>query len=126
MSIKKILIIAICILIISNLPPVKGLFSIFFDEDNYRYSNADGTYTNMDVKGSHYNLMPMVPGSFQSEHPGTSDTIVYRLFWKNPLAFWRWSDYFTDKRYSLPYKSWKSIRKKRGYDIKYSNRWQDF
>ena len=71
-------------------------------------------------------LSKVVPDKFVEEYPSTKDTVVYRLFWKNPLAFWRWAEYFNDKRYDLPYKSWESIRKKRGYDIKYSNKWQEF
>ncbi|WP_461788650.1 hypothetical protein [Pedobacter sp.] len=37
--------------------------------------------------------------------PKTSDRILYRTFWKNPFAFWRWHTYFNgDERYKLPYK----------------------
>ncbi|MCZ2458284.1 MAG: hypothetical protein LC128_01545 [Chitinophagales bacterium] len=118
----------ILFMIISNLPPLKGVFGLILDDDYYRYSNGDGslTFSEIPFKGRLYNLSPIVPKSFIQTHPNTNDTLVYRLFWKNPLYFWRWGEYFYDKRYELPYKSWHEIRKKRGYDLKNSNNWQDF
>ena len=119
---KKIILIVISIILLANLLPLH----IFLDEGHYRYSNADGSFTGIDIKSRKYNLSPVVPDSYRKEHPNSTDTLVYRVFWKNPLAFWRWRTYFTDKRYKLPYKSWEEIKKKRGYDIEYSNKWQDF
>ena len=50
--------------------------------------------------------------SFKQKHP-EKPPVVYRLFWKNPLAFWRWSDYLSDDpHYKLPYKDWNEIKKK--------------
>jgi hypothetical protein len=50
----------------------------------------------------------------------------HRLFSKNPLSFWRWASYFSDKRYELPYLNWDEVRKRRGYDLKYATSFQDF
>jgi hypothetical protein len=127
-KLKNWIFVLIIIMLISNFPPIKSVISLFTDENHYRYSNADGSFTGVDIpfKGRLYNLAPVLPKSFKEKHPTSSDTIVYRLFWKNPLAFWRWGEYYYDKRYNLPYLSWKEIRKKRGYDLKYSTNWQDF
>ena len=115
-------------MLLSNFPPIKSLFKLFIDENHYRYSNADGSFTAWDIpfKQRLYNLNPTVPNGFKEAHSNTKDTLVYRLFGKNSLCFWRWAEYYYDRRYKLPYKSWKEIRKKRGYDLKYSNNWQDF
>ncbi|HWC54610.1 MAG TPA: hypothetical protein VG676_13570 [Chitinophagaceae bacterium] len=127
-EIKWWLIGIILFMLISNILPLKGLFGFIFNENYYRYSNGDGsfTFTEIPFKQRLYNLNPHLIKIFSDTHPGNSDAIVYRLFSKNPLYFWRWGEYFYDKRYKLPYKSWQEIRKKRGYDLKYSNNWQDF
>jgi len=39
------------------------------------------------------------------------DKNIYRLFAKNPFAFWRWWSYFYDERYHFPYKNWEEIKK---------------
>jgi hypothetical protein len=123
---KKALIMGTFFFIVSNLPPINALFTALFDEGHYRYSNANGSFTAVDILSRKYNLAKIVPDSFLKEHINSTDSIVYRTFWKNPLAFWRWAEYFTDPRYELPYKNWQSIHKIRGYDIQYSNKWQDF
>lgn len=118
----------ITFIIISNIPPIESLFTLFIDDTHYRFSNGDGGFTGTDIefKNRHYNLSPVVPSKYRQLNPNSIDTIVYRIFWKNPLTFWRWRKYFYDKRYKLPYKSWKEIKKRRGYVLKYSNNLQDF
>jgi hypothetical protein len=125
---KKIIIIILIIMLVSNIPPLKNVISLFMDEGYFRYSNGNGSVTFCEIpfKRRFYNLSPIVPQKFIQLNPNSSDTIIYRLFWKNPVAFWRWGEYFYDKRYKLPYKIWGEIRKRRGYDLKYSNNWQDF
>lgn len=127
-KIKWWIISIILFMLISNIPPLKGVFGLVFNNDYYRYSNGDGsvTFSEFPFKGRLYNLSLVVPKNFVDGHPDTKDTLMYRLFWKNPLYFWRWSEYFYDKRYRLPYKSWHEIRKRRGYDLQYSEKWQDF
>ncbi len=128
MKIKKIknwIFVLIIIMLISNFPPIKSVISFFTDENHYRYSNEEGLFTFVEFKSRDQAMMLRKFESFKIEHPEKS-TMVYRLFWKNPVAFWRWGEYYYDKRYNLPYLSWKEIRKKRGYDLKYSTNWQDF
>lgn len=113
------------IILISNIPPIKSVIGLFMDEYHYRYSNEDGAFTFVEFKSRDQAMMFRKFESFKIEQTEKSTT-VYRLFWKNPFAFWRWGEYFYDKRYKLPYKSWKEIRKRRGYDLEYSTNWQDF
>ena len=124
---KEALLFLIVFLVVSNIPPIKSLYGLFIDEGHYRFSNGNGKATWIDnqFKNDHYHLNPTVPKSFIEEFPGTTDTIVYRTFWRNPLAFWRWGEYFYDKRYKLPYKSWNEIRKRRPTS-NYKTKWQDF
>ena len=112
------------IIVLSNVAPLHPFFLFFLDNDHYRYSNANGAFTfTEESKGRNF---AMAKRSFDGYKMQTPDTILYRLFRKNPLTFWRWSDYINDPKYNLPYKSWGEIRKVRGYDLKYSNNWQDF
>ena len=115
--------IALSIFIMSNISPVHEVFSLFGDNDHFRYSNHNGEFTFVEFKGRDTIMLKKVFNIF-SEKSG--DTVLYRLFSKNPLAFWRISKYFTDPKYKLPYKSWAEIKAKRKYELKNSNNWQDF
>jgi hypothetical protein len=121
---KMIAILIACILL-SNIPAIKNIVSFIVD-NHYRYSNYDGTFTFIEIKSRDVSMMYRKTRVFNESQPLKKDSTIYRIFNKNPLAFWRWAEYFYDKRYKLPYKSWKEIRKRRGYDLKYSNSWQDF
>ena len=83
------------------------MFDYALDEKHYRYKNNSGLF---DVTDRSENNMEGVKNSFQefikTNKVQSEDTILYRTFWKNPLAFWRWNSYINseDKRYKLPYK----------------------
>ena len=115
--------IAVCIVIMSNISPVHEVFSLFGDNDHFRYSNHNGEFTFVEFKGRDTIMLKKVFNLY-SEKSG--DTILCRLFSKNPLAFWRINKYFTDPKYYLPYKSWAEIKARRKYELKNSNNWQDF
>jgi hypothetical protein len=102
------------ILILSNVFPLKQLIKLLADERHYRYSNFDGSHTTVEFKSRGFGMMKKMHQSCLSYHPYQKDKQLYRLFPKNPLAFWRWKDYFFDERYRLPYKNWNAIRKVRG------------
>ena len=94
-------------IILSNIPPLSYLFDYVLDENHYRYSNDSG---NFDVTDRSGNNIIGIKESFK-EYVKTNkvqeaDTVLYRKFWKNPIAFWRWHTYFNtkDDRYKLPYK----------------------
>jgi hypothetical protein len=114
---KRLIVIALLVIITSNFPPFSVIFSLF--NGPYRYSNADGTFTFQEIWLRDYDNMMRV---YEHERPGfkLKDKRVYRLFRKNPLVFWRWRAYFIDKRYGLPFKDWDEIKRLR--DKKQSQR----
>lgn len=116
----------IMIVILSNLPPLKPYFRFFLDENHYRYSNETGSFTFVEFKAHDIKMMNRRFDRYKSTSPAAHDTIVYRLFKKNPLSFWRWSGYMFDSRYKLPYKSWDEIKKVRGEDPRYTTNTRDF
>lgn len=63
--------------------------------------------------GRRFNSMKNMHNGCLSYRPNLKDKKMYRLFSKNPLAFWRWRLYFFDERYQLPYKDWAEIEKVR-------------
>lgn len=111
---KKILIIIFVIVVLSNTWPFSAILKIMVDGDmHYRYSNFDGSNTS-------YEFMSWTFENAKSQHkgclenyPDQKDKNLYRLFKKNPLAFWRWRLYLFDERYKLPYKDWSEIERKR-------------
>lgn len=107
----KILIGVFAFCIISNFSIFRTLFHIFTDEGYYRYSNYNGSSTTEEpvFKGAGLSRPKAAQQHCLIAYPNQLDKKLYRLFWKNPLAFWRWRSYFVDERYKLPYKSWKEI-----------------
>ena len=115
--------IVVCIVIMSNISPVHEVFSLFGDNDHFRYSNYNGEFTFVEFKGRDTAVLKRKMEHLKLEK---QDSLIYRLFSKNPLAFWRINKYFTDTKYKLPYKSWAEVKAKRKYELKNSNNWQDF
>ena len=97
-------------IIVSNTPPFMYLVDWAIDLHHYRFSNASGSFTVINTASAD---MTGVKLAFQeyikTKHPEPRDTILYRIFSKNPLAFWRWNSYLFDERHKLPYKSWDEI-----------------
>ena len=117
------------IILFSNLNPIQYLISIFLDENYYQYSNYNGSFTTKEhvFKGTGFRGVKNEFKNYKLDSKSfkkSNDTLLYRLFLRNPLRFWHWKDYFLDERYQLPYKNWKEIRERRGYDIK--GYWRDY
>lgn len=137
------------IIVMANTPPFPIFIDAVIKQDLYAYSNGDGTSTNWcggSFKDKPYpnirvlsttiidstidwdSTSPRIPigAELRQTYPN-ADTIIYRLFSKNPLRFWHWRGYlFEDEKYSFPYKSWDEINKKRGDNFKLNGRWQVF
>lgn len=84
------------------------------DERHYKYSNFNGTSTSYEFMSRDFQMMKRLHKTCSSLHPERKDKRLYRVFNKNPFAFWRWRLYFFDERYKLPYKNWNEIEKMRG------------
>jgi hypothetical protein len=118
---KKWIWLVVVILLITNWPGFKNITGL--NDWYYRYSNISGTFTALEVpmQGRLFKKPPK--GEFILNRPNfygcrampQGDTVVYRLFYINPLKFWRWGEYTFDWRYRLPYSNWKNIEKQRGF-----------
>ncbi len=86
------------------------LFKNFVDERHYRYSNYNGSFTFYEFMSRDFEMMHRGHKVCLSHRPNLKDKQIYRLFSKNPLAFWRWRLYFFDERYKLPYRDWEEIK----------------
>ena len=116
---KILLKVFLAIIIISNIPGFTHFFSFFVDNkghtEDFRFSNTDGGYMNgLDFKGPHFEGIIRLHKEYIDSFPEKKDKKLYRLFWRNPLIFWRWGLYFYDERYALPYKDIDEIKKIRG------------
>jgi hypothetical protein len=113
------------VILISNLPPVRYLLDYIIDDKHYRYSNYNGGFAIIDRSG--HNVKGVL--SFFEDYNKNNfikNKKLYRLFYKNPLAFWRWYSYFgDDPRYELPYMNWNEIKKTR-FKGEENDYYQDF
>lgn len=98
----------ILVVTLSNIPPISYIFDYALDDKHYRYANHSESFNVTDRSG---NNIIGVKKSFKVYLIGNNlkpvDTVLYRTFWKNPFAFWRWHSYLNSKddRYKLPYKN---------------------
>ena len=125
---KKKIIYIILFIILSNIPPLSFIYKIAFDQTLYKYGNSDASFTVQDHLGKEHSGVFSIKGGFDNylhEYPLTNNKILYRLFWRNPLCFWRWMEYIFSDEYKLPYKNWEEIEKTR-LPYSKSNKYQDF
>jgi hypothetical protein len=109
---KRILI-CIVIITLSNWSPINYFIHEFevIDMQHYSYSNSDDLSTIFHENfGSPFKYRTTVSDEYRTTHP-KNDTVLYRNFWKNPICFWRWNEYITDKKYTLPYIAEKMFQK---------------
>jgi hypothetical protein len=103
------------IMALCNLPGPSDFFEMWVDHNHYRFSNGDGTYTVIDnmFKNDRWRFKrKLIDPDFFAQCPH-ADSSMYRLFTKNPFAFWRYGKYFLDKRYTLPFAKWEDVKKRR-------------
>lgn len=134
----------ITIILLSNTSIGSWLMDSYFGMDFYAYSNGDGTSTfwcgsfkdkpypdistlSTTKVDTRVNGATKPVGAELRETYPNADTIIYRLFSRNPILFWRWGQYlFGDPKYKFPYKSWEEIKAHRPKNFKRSNQWQQF
>ncbi|VTQ01877.1 Uncharacterised protein [Sphingobacterium daejeonense] len=110
---KKIIIVIIVImLIIINSPGLNKMILFKLDNETFRYSNSDGSYTNIETFG--FKDAVFTGESFEmfirEENPKPEMRKLYRIYKINPFIFWRWNYYLTTS-IKYPYKDWESIEK---------------
>lgn len=108
------------VVLIFNIPPGRYLANWIIDNDHYRYCNYSGSFTSIDP--GHYeesHVRDALASCLKLNAPlltkpiKAQDRVVYRLFWRNPLCFWRWYDYCVNPAYALPYIRWSGVEKRR-------------
>lgn len=95
------------------MPPLTYWLSYALDYDHYRYSNASGSFTQIDLNSNNLSGISSSFDHFLSVNQvPPQDAILYRTFWRNPLAFWRYWRYwgYGHEKYNLPYRSWWTIK----------------
>ena len=129
-KIRVFIILIVFILAFANFSGFKELTGI--NNDYYRYSNYSGTVTRHEIFYQGRFMSKEYPEEFwktkefERKYPKNTDTTLFRNFSINPLKFWRWGEYIFNWRYNLPYINWKEVRKRRGYNLKYSDNFQEF
>lgn len=130
MSKKVIIIWLICILIFPNLPLINKYIALKVDNDYYRYSNNDGSYTfcqDFSFKSPGFSTFGF-KRFIEETSPSKENRTLYRLYRINPLCFWRWKKYFIESRH-FDYMDWKGIEERRNMlnkETEKLSRWQDF
>jgi hypothetical protein len=102
---KSTIIVLLAIILVANLP-----FWDFFLQEDYTYSNVDGSFTYNEEagKGKSYWGCQRLYGYFLCQHPekDQGDNNLYRTFTIKPWRFWEWREMiFHSDRFRLPYKT---------------------
>jgi hypothetical protein len=110
----KVTVAIFAFLILSNIPPFQTFFKLFFDQKLFHYSTKDGSafFDENIFLGDAFQFKRVTTQEKRANYP-EADTIIYRNFKPNPIAFWRYRDYIFDERYTLPYFPLDEARKKR-------------
>lgn len=87
---------------VSNLGFVKPILNGIMNSYEYRTINNEFSFIVIEEKGRDIPMMKNQFNSFLIENLYTKDTILFRTFKKEPLKFWNWNSYFTDKKYKYP------------------------
>ena len=102
---RKIMLIAVGIIVFSNLP-----FFDFFTLENYCYTNSDHSFTFCEEGDDSMSFEVCLRryGYFLGQHPekDLGDNNLYRTFTIKPWRFWEWRQMiFHNERFQLPYKA---------------------
>lgn len=123
---KTVIVIIFTTLIVVNLPIINTEIFKRVDGDHFRYSNADASFTDIEVFDI---LRPwmnewVVKGFVEDRRPTIQNKEVFRLYKINILCFWRWRYYYAVSK-KFKYRSWQQIEPNRVPRVP-NNIWQDF
>jgi hypothetical protein len=146
-----VLITTMVTVLVSNIYPINSWIDTFVDENHYAYSNGDGTNTHIynAFKGGDFyvprylstatldpqknrtdttgGVVELPAGKLLRKTYKNADTVMYRIFWKNPLTFWRWKYYiFGNEKFDNPYKNWDEIIRHRPFKNPENPTFQEF
>jgi|GEM_PF-2295733 len=94
---KKIFFLIGILLILINAPILNNFILYHTDNNTFKYSNLNGTFTCIDRFGfKDPGLTDLAFDLFVKEtNQDKKDSELYRLYKINPLCFWRWNYYLT-------------------------------
>ncbi|MBL4675679.1 MAG: hypothetical protein JKY70_05670 [Mucilaginibacter sp.] len=99
---KKIIILLLCLIILSNITPLAFLMA-----DNYTYRNYNNKFTFTEESGGHdFKMAKTLYRWYLDKNPQDekADNKLYRTFKIKPWQFWTWREMiFNHERFSLPY-----------------------
>mgnify|MGYP000856618432 CR=1 FL=1 len=126
---KKIFFLIGILLILINAPILNNFILYHTDNNSFKYSNLNGTFTCTDRFGfKDPGLTDLAFDLFIKEtNQDKKDSELFRLYKINPLCFWRWNYYLT-KSLNYKYKDWDKIASSKEYqnrEIK-GGRYQQF
>jgi len=103
----KSIIFILCFIVLSNFPPMNGIFG-FFLGDPLKPVSYDHLYVSKDLKYKYYGdikdtLQNDCYKQFRLLFP-TSDPTLYRVQRIELWKFWRWGKYMTEERWRQPYR----------------------
>ena len=123
------IVVVLIVIILTNISPLKYIIRLFerdFGYYQYTMIKGDSIYFSLE-----HGMGPDELGWFRvkrdtnyiKEYPEILTDTLYRNFWKNPLVFWHWRDYFINERYTLPYLDRdKAYTKTKSYRMKHANK----
>lgn len=104
---KKILILLVALVFLSNIPVVKFALGIRSISDNYHFvnSNEEFSFTLVPSKGRDTAMMERRYKHWveNNSNKAIKDDRLYRTFEVNVLKFWNWYEYLTSPIYHYPY-----------------------
>jgi hypothetical protein len=126
---KKIFFLIGILLILINAPILNNFILYHTDNNTFKYSNLNGTFTCIDrFAFKDLGLTDLAFDLFIKEtNQDKKDSELFRLYKINPLCFWRWNYYLT-KSLNYKYKDWDKIASSKEYqnrEIK-GGRYQQF
>ncbi len=124
---KKFLIGFLIVVIVANLPFINKHILHSLDDDTFKYSNNDASFTytqGFGFKDSYFSK-DINQLFIQYDNPEPINQEIFRLYKINPLCFWRWYYYIVTSLH-FKYKSWSDIEPYRVPYEKYKSRWQEF
>lgn len=130
MNKKTIIILIICVLAFPNTPIIRKFITVKVDNDYYRYSNCNGSFTflqDFSFKSPGFSMSPF-KRFIEETSPSKENRTLYRLYRINPLCFWRWHRYIINSVH-FDYMDWEEIEQRRNSsnkEEKKMSRWQDF
>jgi hypothetical protein len=102
---KKLVLILSGLVILLTLSNLSSGFFNIFQTYHYQTENAEFEFTTMPSKGRDIAMMERQFADFKETKPEYGNLKLHRTFKRNPLQFWNWYSYLTDRMYQYEYQN---------------------